>query len=333
MWESVGVSPGSASDGVTATGEEATERGRWRFVALGLYGAAFLIVSVVVGLPAGRDWLILWILGALVLASIGQPRGPGKLVFEFLPLVAVLLAYDFLKGTTDGIAGRVYTYPQIRFDEFFFGGTVPSVTLQRWFYTVGSPQIWDYLMGLVYLSYFFVPLVIAALIWTFRHEWFGRYALMLVILAAMALVTYAVFPATPPWLAGQQHHIPHVYRVIHGLAGQMHIRLGRAFGSKGDYVNTVAAVPSLHFAVTTSLVLFFWPLVRRGRWLLLLYPLAMGTALVYLGEHYVFDLVVGALYAVIAYTSARAITRRLAERRRASELAVVEGPDAPTSAV
>jgi membrane-associated phospholipid phosphatase len=53
----------------------------------------------------------------------------------------------------------------------------------------------------------------------------------------------------------------------------------------------------------------------RRRWLLLLYPIAMGLALVYLGEHYVMDLVIGALYAVIAYAAARAITRRFAERR------------------
>ncbi len=300
---------------MTAPGEEATERRRWRFVALGIYAATFATVAVVVGLPAGRDWLILWVLGALVLASIGQARGPGKLIFDFLPLVGVLLAYDVLKGRTYGITGHVYTYPQIRFDEFFFGGNAPTVTLQRWFYTPGSPHLWDYLLALVYLSYFFVPLVTAALIWKFRHEWFSCYALMLVILAVMALVTYAVFPATPPWLAGLHHQIPHVYRVIHGLAGKMHIRLGRAFGSKNTYVNTIAAIPSLHFAVTTSFVLFFWPLMKRGRGLLLLYPIAMGIALVYLGEHYVFDLVIGVLYAFIAYSAARAMTSKRGARR------------------
>jgi membrane-associated phospholipid phosphatase len=33
---------------------------------------------------------------------------------------------------------------------------------------------------------------------------------------------------------------------------------------------------------------------------LVAYPVAMGLALVYLGEHYVFDLAVGMLYAIIA---------------------------------
>jgi hypothetical protein len=37
----------------------------------------------------------------------------------------------------------------------------------------------------------------------------------------------------------------------------------------------------------------------------------MGLALVYIGEHYVFDLLIGGLYAVIAYAAARAIIRGL----------------------
>jgi len=301
--------------GTTASNEQPARRVPWRLVALGLYAVAFAVTAAIVGLPAGRDWLILWILGALVLASMGQSRGPGRLVFDFLPLVAVLMAYDFLKSRTRGITGHVYTYPQIRFDEWLFGGTVPTVTLQRWFYTPGSPHLWDYLMVLVYVSYFFVPLITAALIWKFAHQWFGRFALMLVLLAVMALVTYAVFPATPPWLAGLHHDIPRVFRVIHGLAGQLHIEMGRAFGSKSTYVNPIAAVPSLHFAVTTSLLLFFWPLTKRWRWLLVAYPIAMGVALVYLGEHYVLDLVIGGVYAVIAYVAANAIVDRWRRRR------------------
>jgi membrane-associated phospholipid phosphatase len=299
-----------------AVGVRTRARVRWRVVLLALYSVAFGIFVVIVGLPAGRDWLVLWLLGALVLASVGQARGPGRLIVDFLPLVAVLLVYDLLKGRTHTIAGHVYTYPQIRFDEVLFGGTVPTVRLQHWFYTPGSPHVWDYLLTLVYVSYFVVPLVAAALVWQFRHEWFKFYALMLVILAAMALATYALFPATPPWLAGQHHDIPHVYRVIHGLADEMHINMDRAFGSKSTYVNPIAAIPSLHFAVTSGVVLFFWSRTRRWRRVLVTWLIAMALALVYLGEHYVFDLVVGAVYAVIAYFAAQKILEVYAARRR-----------------
>jgi len=311
------VRPVATESGSTPVDALAYARLHWRAIALGLYALAFVIVVVVIGLPVGRDWLVLWLVGALFLGSIGRERGAGRLVFDFLPLVAVLLAYDFLKGSTHQITGHTYTYPQIRFDEWLFGGTVPTVQLQRWFYTPHSPHVWDYLLTLVYLSYFIVPLVVAALVWQFRHQWFSVYALTLVLLAVMALVTYALFPATPPWLAAQQHVIPAVHRVIQGLAGQMHIKMSRAFGSRNSYVNPIAAVPSLHFAVVSSITLFFWSRAKRWRWLLVAYPIAMGLALVYLGEHYVFDLVVGGIYAVIAYYSSCAIIERFRSWRSA----------------
>jgi membrane-associated phospholipid phosphatase len=63
-------------------------------------------------------------------------------------------------------------------------------------------------------------------------------------------------------------------------------------------VNLVAAVPSLHSAVTMLVVLFLWSHVRRAlRPLLLLYPLAMGLTLMATGEHYFFDVLLGWMYA------------------------------------
>ena len=50
----------------------------------------------------------------------------------------------------------------------------------------------------------------------------------------------------------------------------------------------------------------------RFRELLWLYPLAMGFALVYSGEHYVFDVVLGWAYAVAVY---RLVLRRSPSRR------------------
>jgi membrane-associated phospholipid phosphatase len=300
----------SNAPGLEPSDKKSERQIHWRPIALGLYALAFLVVAAVVGLPAGREWLVLWIVGALLLASIGQARGPGRMIRDFLPLVVVLLAYDILKGRTYGITGHVFSYPQIRVDEWIFGGTVPTVTLQRWFHTPGTTRPWDYLLTLVYLSYFFVPIITAAALWKFAHQWYARFALMLTILAGLALVTYCVYPATPPWLAAQHHEIPHVARVITGLASRMHVRVGHAIGSKSTFVNPIAAVPSLHFALTTSLALFFWPLTRRWRWLLVTYPVTMGFALVYLGEHYVFDLIVGGVYALIAYRLANVIVDR-----------------------
>jgi membrane-associated phospholipid phosphatase len=61
--------------------------------------------------------------------------------------------------------------------------------------------------------------------------------------------------------------------------------------------NPVAAMPSLHTAFALFVVVFFLPAIRRRWWpLLLLYPLAMTFTLVYTGEHYLIDVLVGWAY-------------------------------------
>jgi membrane-associated phospholipid phosphatase len=74
----------------------------------------------------------------------------------------------------------------------------------------------------------------------------------------------------------------------------------RTYGVLGD-PNPVAAMPSLHQAITFML---FWFARHHSRWLAalaLLYSLAMAFALVYTGEHYVIDILVGSAITTYAY--------------------------------
>ena len=79
-------------------------------------------------------------------------------------------------------------------------------------------------------------------------------------------------------------------------------------------VNQVAAVPSLHiaFAVLTCLVLL--PVARRiwQRVALVAYTLLMPLVLVWAGEHYVVDTLLGAAYAVVVVLVATHGRRALA---------------------
>jgi len=69
-----------------------------------------------------------------------------------------------------------------------------------------------------------------------------------------------------------------------------------------EAANPVAAMPSLHTAYAMMAVAFFLPVVRRRWWpLLLAYPLAMTFTLVYSGEHYVIDVLVGWVYVAVTF--------------------------------
>jgi membrane-associated phospholipid phosphatase len=90
-------------------------------------------------------------------------------------------------------------------------------------------------------------------------------------------------------------------------------KAGAIFQRGTAWGNDVAAVPSLHAAYTMLICLFLWPRVnRRWRPLLAAYPVCMGLSLIYLGEHYLIDILLGWAYAAATVY----IVDQLAERRQ-----------------
>ena len=158
-----------------AAGPSARRWRRRRTVLLVLYVVAFAVTTALWGFPASRDRVLIWVVAGLVIAVVGRPHALARLTIDFLPVIVFLYAYDLLRGTADGIFGHVYELPQLRVDEWLFGGTAPTVRLQRLLWTQGHPRVWDYAAFLVYLTYFIVPITVAAVLWRRAHHAFYRY--------------------------------------------------------------------------------------------------------------------------------------------------------------
>jgi hypothetical protein len=294
-----------------ATGEFVEIRGKeaaeFRFAswavlrpyALGLYFFALIIWSAHYGVPVQRELVILWICGALACFSIGRPpREIAWLLVDWLPIVAVLWVYDLTRGAADSFGIGVHYHPMIDFDSAVFG-EVPTVWLQRQLYEPGVVHWWDVAFTLVYTSYFIVPFALAGWLWARDRLGFQRFTRRLVTLSLAGLATYVAFPAAPPWMAGEMGLIGEVHRTTARGWEVLGVGTASLFSKGQGAANMVAAVPSLHSAITTLVALFLWGRVRRKRLrpLLLLYPLAMAIALMATGEHYFFDVALGWVYA------------------------------------
>ena len=80
-------------------------------------------------------------------------------------------------------------------------------------------------------------------------------------------------------------------------------------------------MPSLHAAFSLLIAITLWP--RKRKWLrplVALYPLLMAFSLVYAGEHYVSDILLGWAYCLVAVYAGRALIRRWSQRRAAMVL-------------
>ena len=300
------------------TGSQHRQRRRRLLIGIAL---AFAAVTAVFGPPTGREVVTAWLL--LLLYAVVGGDGPAwrrAVVHDWLPLLVVLFAYDSLRGFVKDLSGRAHVLPQLRVDEFLFGGTVPSVWLQQHLYHP-SPSWYDYAITPVYLSHFLAPTAVAAGLWATSYPRFRRFVWSFVVLTAATVVTYAAFPAEPPWLASQDHPqvIGPVVRVISHTLLVGGIPTIHSAVERGEaYANPVAAVPSLHAAVPMLILLLSWPYCRRlGRTLFLCYVLAMAFTLVYGGEHYVSDVLLGWVYATVSVIAVGVLMPRI-DRRRAS---------------
>jgi PAP2 superfamily len=289
-----------------------------RWVAPTLYVAALSAYMWREGVPVGRERLLVWILlGLLALSTtnlMGWARG---VVFEWLPLALVLAVYDLLRGQADGLLFSTWYRPQLEADAFLFG-TVPTVWLQEQLWDGSSQLHWyDFASWAVYVSYFLATYLLAGLLWFFARDRFRRYVACVALLAGMAFLTFALFPAAPPWLASREGVLDPTDRLIGPITGHipfLSLSFEGLYERGSEYANPVAAVPSLHAAYTLLITIFLWHWAPRWtRPLLVLYPLAMAFALVYTAEHYVFDILLGWAYTVIAVW----VVHRVAARRAA----------------
>jgi PAP2 superfamily len=241
-------------------------------------------------------WVALLLVGSLI---FGRAR---RFLMDWLPFLFLLVSYDYLRGFADDLNPRVNVFDQVHADSALFG-VVPSAGLQALFLRA-TPQWYDVAATAVYFIHFALPLGFATILWLRKRREFGRFVAALTILSYGAWVTYAVYPAAPPWLASKLGAIDGVTRVLDRMLVYMPVRFDVPSIYHELDPNAVAAIPSLHAAYPMLVLLFAVRVFGRRGLLLLPYVLIAWLAAVYLGEHYVIDLLIGALYAFAAFAIA-----------------------------
>jgi hypothetical protein len=287
--------------------------------AVTIFLVATVALATVTGVLITRDAVFLWLMvGLLALSLSDVTRWLRGLVFDWLPFAGALFVYDLLRGLVgQNPLFAPHVYPQIDADIAIFG-SVPSVSLQERYFDPVALDWLDYATWGMYLTHFFAVFIVAALLWRYAYPRFRRFRTLVLTLTAMAFVTYALFPAVPPWMASEIGTVGPVTRVVGEVWSGLGVSAASAIWEHGSaFSNLIAAIPSLHAAYPVLIMLFFWSSGWWARALGLAYSVAMSFTLAYTGEHYVFDLVLGWLYAGAAFgivAAGAAIWPRLRER-------------------
>jgi membrane-associated phospholipid phosphatase len=274
-------------------------------------GSVFMVARK--GLFIQTDTVFLWVIAGLVAISLTDLRrfGP-RLILDWLPLALLFVLYDYSRNLSNWLGTPTHSRLQINFDELLFGKPLLTIKLQHWLGQTKVVRPWEYGLFGVYMTHFFLALTIAGLLWRFAYPRFREFRTQLVVLYTLGFATYVLYPADPPWLvANRLHQLPTIYRVVFEAWGHLGLHTAGSIVEGGNELgNQLAAVPSLHAATSLFICLFFWRGARPWlRAVMAFYVLAMAFTLVYGGEHYVFDVVVGWFYAIAVVAGAGALER------------------------
>jgi membrane-associated phospholipid phosphatase len=254
--------------------------------------------------------------GAVVIAIAGIVLSGrlGRFTRDWAPVFGMMAVYGAAFAAAAGLSMPTWYRPQIEADRALGLGHVPSVWLQHQLDAAhnGPMAVWT---ACAYASHYYFPVALGLYVW-WRHRDDGFFDLIYGYLAALVLATvvFVLAPTAPPWLAAQRGLLPPLHDVV--KTGLLDLHLNTLADHKGDphlYL-TRAAFPSVHAA---------WPTVsllvairhRLPRWVLaavVVQLVSVWFAIVYGGEHYVSDVIAGAMVASLAVVLVSRYRERLA---------------------
>lgn len=267
-----------------------------------MVGMTVFMIWQGIGIAPDRYAMVL-LLGSLLI------KRTRSFLLDWIPFLFILIAYDFLRGLVPYLNGRVHFIELINADKFIFG-VLPNTYLQNLFYHPGNLSILDYFSTLIYFLHFALPLGFGFILWITNRGHFRQFVLGILLLSYAGWISFVVYPGAPPWMAAQKGMVQVTKILDQTLA---------AFPDKYDLPtvyhnfnpNPVAAMPSMHAAYPVLIFLFAVSFFKKKGYLVLLYVFAVFFAMVYLGEHYFIDELVGAIYAVIFFIVAKVASSRV----------------------
>jgi membrane-associated phospholipid phosphatase len=213
-----------------------------------------------------------------------------------MQMLAFTFVHEFPYDDPERLRARLRSRYPIVLDRLIGAGKLPNARLQRAFAHLPRDGRFNRVLAWTHWLWFIEPYLALAVILTRDNERFPSAARQMAAVFDLGCAGYFALPTAPPWWAAEQK--------LTGGEGVSRIMVevgektwGPAWPKMYETLggNPWAAMPSLHFATAVSAALSLSEAGKLEGTLGWTYALTLGFALVYLGEHYVTDLVAGAL--------------------------------------
>jgi membrane-associated phospholipid phosphatase len=247
--------------------------------------------------------------------AVLRPRTRGRDIALFsLQMWGFVMAHELPYDDPEALRRRLKIRYPIVADRVIGLGELPGMRLQRLLSRPGQVTLLDRALSVVHWAWFMEPHAALLFVQARHLDRFPRAARQLAATYDLGCAIYFAVPTAPPWWSAEQGYIrapldrisddvaerdgPEVRRIMVDAGEQLWRRawepLYDSFNS-----NPWAAMPSLHFATSLMAAIHLSEAGRVPGALGWGYAGTLAFALVYLGEHYVTDLVAGAALVAI----------------------------------
>lgn len=220
--------------------------------------------------------------------------------------VTLILTYEALQGLTGTLVSSGSVVSLAGLDRALVGSDFTS-DIQTMFNSTVATLLSTFFYGL----HVFLIMVAIVLFWFKDRVVYRGYTYSMILTSYLALLTFVIFPSAPPWFVGAAKNL----LVVGDKMLPSALQSVQAVLLSGES-DIFAAFPSLHAAYATLFSVFMFKLGRKYGFVSL--PIVGGVyfSIIYLGQHYLVDLLAGIAYALFSVY----VVERLALKRQDTKL-------------
>jgi len=282
---------GRKSETVSADNSFSTRHRRLAF--LGYFGVPLLYFMVLTitylryGVLLQASLLGVFVVIIPLAAHLGRSS---EFLKSSLLFTTVLLTYEARQGLAGALvsAGNVISLTSL--DRMLVGVNLVSI-VQASFNSPTTTLVSTIFYGL----HVFLVVIGMVLFWFTSKRVYKGYAYSMILTSYLALLTFTIFPSAPPWFEGAgKNMLNQGYTMLPNALKTLQQTLISMESDK------FAAFPSLHAAYAALFAVYTIKL--RPRLGIISVPILIGVlfSTVYLGQHYLVDLIAGIAYSLVS---------------------------------
>ena len=241
-----------------------------------------------------------------------------RFVVAMLPFALFGIIYFSMKYYPNYLFNDIDTEGVYNLEKKLFGISTAEGTLTpNEFFNLYNCAFCDILSGIFYLLW--VPLPILYCLYLFfsgQENLSFRFASAFLLVNLIGFTMYYIYPASPPWYV-----LKHGFEPVLNTPGDVGgferfdslLNINLFHSIYGKNANVFAAIPSLHSAYNLVALLYAFKAKRNYAWIAVLAIVTIGIwwAAVYSCHHYIIDVTLGALCAVLGVTLLESVLMRI----------------------